>query len=115
MVMCPATVCRLQVSLDGFSLAGGVALDFAALADALVRLDMRAGGHFLQVNLHGFVTFYALEGEAAGGFHGIPWTIAGRAVGNARRRGFYRTCRIVTDCCIFATVRSTEWWLSRCR
>ena len=108
MVMCPAAVSRLQVSLDGFSLAGSVALDFAALAYALVRLDMRAGGHFLQVDLHRFVTFTHLKVRLRAAFMGFLKTIAGRAVGNARRRGFYRTCRIVTDCCIFATVRSTE-------
>src|SRR5471032_247526 len=87
MVMCPAAVSRLQVSLDGFSLAGSVALDFAALANALIRLDMRAGGHFLQVDLHGFVTFYALEGKAAGGFHGLPKNDCGACRGQRAKAG----------------------------
>ena len=68
----PAAVGRFQIRFHGISLAGGVAFQFAALAQALVRLDMRAGRHFLQVNLHGFLAFDAFEGKAAGGFHGIP-------------------------------------------
>src|SRR5450830_207238 len=87
MVMCPAAVSRLKVSLDGLGLAGSVALDFAALANALIRLDMRAGGHFLQVDLHGFVTFYALEGEAAGGFHGLPKDDCGACRGQRAKAG----------------------------
>jgi hypothetical protein len=45
---------------------------FTAFADALVRLDMRAGRHLLQENLDWFRTGLAFEGKETGwlGGHG---------------------------------------------
>jgi hypothetical protein len=45
-----------------------VALDFTAFANALVGLDVRAGGHFLQGDLDRLGAFGALEGQETGGF-----------------------------------------------
>jgi hypothetical protein len=46
---------------------------FTALADALVRLDMRAGRHFLQKHLDWLRARFAFEGKETGwlGWHGI--------------------------------------------
>ena len=52
-------------------LSGGVAHDFAAIAYALIRLDMRTGRDFLQEDLNRFAALFAFESEDAGGFvHG---------------------------------------------
>ena len=67
----PGLIGRGQKRLDGGLVARGVALDFAAIADALVGLDMRAGGHLLQENFDRFRAFGAFKGEDSGGFqHG---------------------------------------------
>jgi len=42
--------------------------DFTAAANALVRLDVGAGRHFLQENLDGFAAVFAFKGQDAGGF-----------------------------------------------
>jgi hypothetical protein len=56
-----------------------VALHFAALADALVGLDVGAGRDFLQENLDRFVAFYAFERQRAWGFqHGMARGKKGR-------------------------------------
>lgn len=52
--------------LHGISLAGGMAAQFAAGAQALVRLDVRARRHFLQVQGDGFVAFNAFERQGTG-------------------------------------------------
>ena len=70
-MMRPAAVGRVQIGVDGVLAAGGVALDFTAGANALVRLDVRAGRHLLQDHFDGLAAFFALEGEEAGWFrHG---------------------------------------------
>jgi hypothetical protein len=50
-MMRPVAIASRQVGFDGILFAGRMPPDFAAFADALVRLDMRTGGHFLQKNL----------------------------------------------------------------
>jgi hypothetical protein len=67
-MMRPIAVSRLEVGLDGVLVARGVALEFTALAQALVRLDMGAGRHFLQEDFDRFRAFDALESKDAGGF-----------------------------------------------
>jgi hypothetical protein len=72
-------VARFQKRLNDVGLAGRMAFDFAALADALVRLDMRAGRYFLQKNLDRLRTFDAFESEYAGRFHNCPRSVGGAA------------------------------------
>jgi hypothetical protein len=67
-VMHPAVVGGRQVRLDGGLVTGRMAPDFAAGADALVGLDMRAGGHLLKENLDGFGAFAAFKGKDTSGF-----------------------------------------------
>jgi hypothetical protein len=45
-----------------------MALEFATLAQALVRLDVGAGRHFLQEDFDGLRAFFTLEGQDAGWF-----------------------------------------------
>jgi hypothetical protein len=54
-----------EVGFDRIFLADGVVFDFAALANAEVGLDVRAGVNLLQADLHGFGALGAFEGEAA--------------------------------------------------
>ncbi len=82
MVMGPAAVGGAQVGLDGVLVSGGVAFDFTAGANALVRLDVRAGRHLLQDHFNGLAAFFALEGEEAG------WFRHGRSVSDCKRRPF---------------------------
>lgn len=57
--------------LDSIGLAGGVPTQFTASAQALVRLDVRTGRYFLQVQGHWFVAFDTFESQGAGWFgHG---------------------------------------------
>lgn len=42
--------------------------DFAAGADALIGLYVRAGGDFLQKDLNGFAAIFTFEGQDAGRF-----------------------------------------------
>jgi hypothetical protein len=70
-VVRPAAVGRIEEGFDGVFVAGSITTRLAALAQALVRLDMRAGRHFLQINFNGFGAFGAFEGQDAGRFgHG---------------------------------------------
>lgn len=87
MVMRPAAVGRRQVRLDGIGLAGRMTLQFAALAQALVRLDMRASRYFLQEYLDRFIAFDTFERQRARGFHGFPcgFELDGRAVSKSKR------------------------------
>ena len=66
--MHPALVVRRQVRRDSGLVAGGMTFHFAASADALVRLDMRTGGYFLQENFDRFRALGALESEDASWF-----------------------------------------------
>jgi hypothetical protein len=68
MMMHPSIVICLQVGLDGGFVAGRMAFDFAAGADALVRLDMGAGGHLLQEDFDCLRAVGALESEDTGWF-----------------------------------------------
>jgi hypothetical protein len=71
-VVAPAAIDRVQERLDGVLVAGGVALWLAAGAYAGIRLDMGAGGHFLEEYFDWLSAFFALEGQDAGWFgHGI--------------------------------------------
>src|SRR5206468_3601116 len=79
MVVVPVQLVRLDEGLDGVRIAGRVAFDLAAFADALVGLDVRAGRDFLQGDLDWLGAFGALEGQEAGGFgHGIrgEWIVS---------------------------------------
>jgi hypothetical protein len=67
-VMHPSVVGGRQIGLDGGLVPGRMAPDFAAGADALVGLDMRAGGHLLQENFDGFRAFAAFKGKDTSGF-----------------------------------------------
>jgi hypothetical protein len=94
MVMMVVHFARLQERLYRIGLAGGVQTQFTACANALVRLDVRAGRHFLQVQGYRFIAFDTFErqgtcwfghGEKNSGktrilaFHAIPGT-GGRSV-----------------------------------
>ena len=68
MVMHPAPVVGSQVRRYGSLIASGMAFDFAASADALVGLDMRAGRHFLQEDFDRFCALGAFEREDASWF-----------------------------------------------
>jgi hypothetical protein len=68
MMMHPTFVVRLQVRLDGGLAARRMALHFAACADALVGLDVGAGGHLLQENFDRFRAFGTFKGKDAGRF-----------------------------------------------
>jgi hypothetical protein len=57
-------------SFDRILVAGGMTLEFTAIADALIRLDMRAGRNFLQLHLHRFATCCAFESQKTGWFVG---------------------------------------------
>jgi hypothetical protein len=68
MVMEPIPVRRRQKGIDRVLLPDRVPPHLAAGANALIRLDMRTGGNFLQVDRDGFCAFIAFEGQGAGGF-----------------------------------------------
>jgi hypothetical protein len=71
-VVCPVAVARCHIGCDSIFLSGSVPQDFTAFADALVRLDVGAGGHFLQEDLDWLRTGFAFEGQDTGwlGWHG---------------------------------------------
>lgn len=74
MVMMRPSVMRIgKERCHRFLVASGVIAHFAAFADALVGLDMRAGGDFLQVQRDRLGAFCAFEAEGTGGLvaHGI--------------------------------------------
>jgi hypothetical protein len=79
MVVRPGPVSRFQKRLDGILVAGRVTLKFATCAQALVRLDVRAGGHLLQEHFDRFGALGAFEGKDAGRFkHGQELLLYGR-------------------------------------
>lgn len=47
--------------LDGFPVSRCMAAQFAAIANALIRLQVRAGGNLLQAHLHRFAALGAFE------------------------------------------------------
>lgn len=128
MVMMVVHFARLQERLYRIGLAGGVQTQFTASANALVRLDVRAGRHFLQVQGYRFIAFDTFErqgtcwfghSEKNSGktrilaFHAIPGTGGPSVV--LHRPGPWRhamLCRvkpgmasghyIVTRCCIWS-------------
>jgi hypothetical protein len=55
---------------DRVLVAGCMALQFAAAADTLIRLDMRTGGHLLQKDLDRFRALGAFETQKADGLIG---------------------------------------------
>jgi hypothetical protein len=64
----PQGIRRRQVGFHRLFLPGGMAHDFTAVADALIGLDMRAGGYFLQEYLYRLAAGFAFKGQDAGGF-----------------------------------------------
>ena len=83
-VVAPAAVQRELERVHRIGLSGCVPVRRAASAQAKIRLDVRAGRHFLQVDGDGFAAGAALEGQAAGGFG------AQGGVGDGRVWGLYR-------------------------
>jgi hypothetical protein len=61
---------RRHKACHGILVAGCVAQYFTAFAHALIRLNVRAGGHLLQEYLNRFFTRFAFEGQDAGWFIG---------------------------------------------
>jgi hypothetical protein len=71
MMMRPSFMRIRQKGGDRILVAGRVMAYFAALANATVRLDMRTGRDFLQIQRDWLGAFRAFEAEGAGGFvHG---------------------------------------------
>jgi hypothetical protein len=68
MMMRPEAVRRGEVGFHGILLAGCMAHDFTAAANPLIRLNMGAGGDFLQENLDGLRACLAFELQGTGGF-----------------------------------------------
>jgi hypothetical protein len=66
MRMHPIVVIGLHEGPNGIGLTGGMPVQFAATAQALIRLYVRAGGDFLQKHLDGFSAFLAFEGQNSG-------------------------------------------------
>jgi hypothetical protein len=85
MMVGPVARRRSQERRDRGGVARGMASNLAAIADALVRLDVRAGRHFLQVDLDGFGAGGALESEDTGRFGHGRWKLKKRG----RRATFY--------------------------
>lgn len=67
-MMRPQDIIGAEIGLYSFLVTGRVFHDFAAAANALVGLNMRAGRDFLQEDLDGFAAIFAFEGQDAGGF-----------------------------------------------
>jgi hypothetical protein len=74
-VMRPVAAAGSHIGLDSVFLPGGIPQHFAALADALIGLDMGTGRHFLQKYLDWLRTGFAFEGKETGwfGWHGIGY------------------------------------------
>jgi hypothetical protein len=64
----PVAIDGTDKGLNRILVASGVANQLTALAPALVRRDVGAGGYLLQKQRDGFGALIALEGEGAGGF-----------------------------------------------
>ena len=74
MMVRPAPVRGVQEGFDGMLVAGGIAARLAAGANACIRLDVRAGRHFLEEDFDRFRAFLALESQDAGWFRHERWT-----------------------------------------
>jgi hypothetical protein len=68
MVMGPLPFGRSEIGLNSVLASCCMAPQFTAGAHALVRLDMGAGGHFLQEDFDRFLALDAFKGQHAGGF-----------------------------------------------
>jgi hypothetical protein len=70
-VVRPAAICRVEEGIDGVFVAGCITTRLAAIAQTLVRLDVGAGGNFLQINFYWLGALRAFERQDAGRFgHG---------------------------------------------
>jgi hypothetical protein len=71
MMMRPSHIRRIHKRRHSVFIACRMFMQSAAIADALVGLNMRAGGDFLQVDFDGLTAVFAFECEDAGWFeHG---------------------------------------------
>jgi hypothetical protein len=72
-VVRPVAAAGSQIGFDSVFLPGGIPQHLTALANALIRLDMGTGRHFLQKHLDWLRTGFAFEGKETGwlGWHGI--------------------------------------------
>jgi hypothetical protein len=68
MMMRPVAVWRCKIRFDRVFLSGSMPHQFAAFANALIRLDMRTRGYFLQIDRDRLGAFDTFEREATGGF-----------------------------------------------
>ena len=68
MMMWPQNIIGAQIRLHSFLIASRMFHDFAAVANALIGLNVGAGRDFLQENLDGFAAIFAFKGQDAGGF-----------------------------------------------
>jgi hypothetical protein len=69
MMMRPATIRRCQVSLHGIFLPGCMTTNFAAIANPLIRLDVRASRYGLQEHLDGLAALYTFKSQDTGMLH----------------------------------------------
>ena len=104
MVVRPVAVGRGQIRGDGVCRSGRVALERAALAYALVGLDVRASRDFLQKDLDRFGTGCAFEGERAGRlghrhFLGLLFVCYLFVVGGAQHSGSAQGADFITRIC----------------
>lgn len=70
MVVVVMDLARRHKRFDGTLVTGCMTLEFAAVANSLIRLDMRAGGNLLQLHLHRLVALRTFEGQKTGWFVG---------------------------------------------
>ena len=72
-MMRPVDSARSDKGLDGILFPGSVPHDFAAFANTLIGLDVRTGGHFLQLDLDWLCAGFTFEGQETGwfGWHGL--------------------------------------------
>lgn len=68
MVMGPLPFWRSEIGLNCVLASCCMAPQFTAGAHALVRLDVGAGGNFLEEDFDRFLALDAFEGQHAGGF-----------------------------------------------
>jgi hypothetical protein len=68
MLMRPSNIGRIHKRRHSVFITRRMLMQSAAIADALVGLNMRAGGDFLQVDFDGLTAAFAFEREDAGWF-----------------------------------------------
>lgn len=64
----PQDIIGAEIGLNCFLVASRMFHYFAAAANTLIRLNVRAGRDFLQENLNRFAAVFAFKGQYAGGF-----------------------------------------------